>query len=254
MKAIIVEDEPLVARDLQMLLKSVAPDLDVIAIIDSVKAGVAYFKSNAQVDLLFMDIQLSDGVSFDILKKVKITCPIIFTTAYDEYAVRAFKLNSIDYLLKPIDREELTTALEKFRKLQQQLPDFSEQLQTLANQLLVPSQIKQYKHRFMVHSGKSYIVIDNQDVACFQKDALIYLITNDNNKFITDFETMDELEELLDPKEYFRANRQVFLRWSSVQQFQTDVYGKLKVRTKPPVDMEVDVSREKAQAFKNWIS
>lgn len=253
-RAIIIEDEPLVARDLQKLVKAIAPDLEVLAVIDSLKAGVAYFKSNPPPDLLFMDIQLNDGVSFDLLSRVKITCPIIFTTAYDEYAVRAFKLNSIDYLLKPIDREELQAALEKFKRLQdQQRPDLTSPLQTLAAQLMQPTTAIQYKQRFMVHQGKSYVVVEGSQVACFQKDTLIYLVTKDSQRHITDFETMEELEELLDPREYFRANRQVILRLESIGQFHTDVYGKLKVKLRQPAEMEVDISREKAQAFKKWL-
>lgn len=254
MNAIIIEDEPLVAKDLQKLINKIDPVLTIVAILDSVQASVDYFRSHKEPDILFMDIQLSDGVSFDILSKVKLTCPIIFTTAYDEFAIRAFKLNSIDYLLKPVDKVELKSAIEKFRRMRgMEIVNFSDQINLLMDQIKRPGEVKMYKERFMAHSGKSYIIIDFREIACFIKDVLIYLITKENKKHVTDFQTMDEIEELLDPNQFYRTNRQVIVQVDAVDNFQSDVYSKLKVKLKKPVELTIDVSREKAQAFKTWI-
>lgn len=254
MKTIIIEDEPLVAKDLQHLIRQIDPNIEIVATLDSLFSSIAYFSKNNQPDLLFMDIQLSDGVSFELFKQVDITCPIIFTTAYNEYAVRAFKVNSVDYLLKPIDKNELIMALEKFKKIQNlNNPEINNQLQLLIKQIGLPHGSKIYKERFTAHSGKSFVVFDQTNIACFLKDNLIYIISNDNQRFVTDFQTMDEIEEVINPNLFFRANRQLIVRSDAVSTFRSGDYGKLVVNLKAPIKMEIDISREKAQAFKNWI-
>lgn len=254
MKTIIVEDEPLVAKDLQKLILQIDPSIEIIATLDSLQSCIAYFKSKEVPDLLFMDIQLNDGVSFDLFKHVDLRCPIIFTTAYNEYAIRAFKVNSIDYLLKPVDRNELQDAIDKFKKMNTTHGGIlKEQIQLVMKQLSVPSEKKLYKERFMVHSGKSFIVINYTNVAYFIKDTLIYLVTNDKQQFLTDYQTMEEIEDLLDPKFFYRANRQYIVSIHAVDNFRTDVYSKLILQLKPPLNVSIDISREKAQAFKNWI-
>lgn len=254
MKTVIIEDEPLVAKDLQNLIRQIDPDIEIVATLDSLFTSIAYFNKNHQPDLLFMDIQLSDGVSFELFKQVDITCPIIFTTAYNEYAVRAFKVNSIDYLLKPIDKNELMQALDKFKKLQNiNNPDISNQLQLLISQINLPQETRIYKERFTAHSGKSFVVFDQSNIACFLKDNLIYIVSNDNQRFVTDFQTMDEIEELINPNIFFRANRQLIIRSDAVNTFRAGDYGKLMVNLKTPINMTIDISREKAQAFKDWI-
>ncbi len=254
MKTIIIEDEPLVAKDLHKIILQIDPTIEVVTVLDSLQSCIEYFKSNAEPDLLFMDIQLSDGVSFDLLKHVDIHCPIIFTTAYDEYALRAFKVNSIDYLLKPIDKNELRSAIEKFKEIKSvQGGDFRKQMQLVISQLALPKETKIYKERFMVHSGKSFTVINYASVAYFVKDTLIYLVTTDKQQFVTDFQTMEEVEDLLDPKFFYRANRQYIVNINSVDSFRTDIYSKMLLQLKAPLSITVDISREKAQAFKNWI-
>jgi len=254
MNAIIVEDEPLVAKNLINLVSSIDAQIKIEVVLDSLKAAVEYVQSNPEPDLIFMDIQLSDGVSFDLLSKIKLTSPIIFTTAYDEYAIRAFKLNSIDYLLKPVDREELVTAINKFKTLREQSQlNLHDQINALTEHLRQSSTKVSYKQRFMVHSGKSYVIVESNQVSYFVKDAIIYLVNSENQKFVTDFTTIEEIEGLLDPAVYFRANRQTIIKIDSVGQFQTDNTGKLKVKLKAPLGMEVDVSREKAQEFKKWL-
>lgn len=254
MKAIIIEDELLVARDLQKLIRELDPEIEVLTVLPSVKTAVDYFKTNPEPDLLFMDIQLSDGVSFDIFKQTGIKCPAIFTTAYDEYAVRAFKVNSIDYLLKPIDKNDLATAIDKFKKQQSSaLPEMKGQLESLLHHISGAGPAKIYKERFIAHSGKTFVVIDQSNIAYFHKDILIYIVTNDKKQFTTDFQSMEEIDELLDPKFFFRANRQFIISAPAVDSFRGDSYGKLIVKLKAPLDAAVDVSREKAQAFKTWL-
>jgi DNA-binding LytR/AlgR family response regulator len=253
-QAIIIEDEPLVAKHLQKQIEATDPTIQIITVLDSIRSCLVYFKSNVAPDLLFMDIQLSDGVSFDLLNEIQIDCPIIFTTAYDEYAIRAFKLNSIDYLLKPIDKEELKSAIEKFKRFQSSSQYyFKEQFQSLMKHLELPQNNKVYKERFLVRSGKSYVIIDFKDIALFEKDVLIYLVTREKQRFITDYQTMEEIEELLDPACFFRANRQMIIQSSAVESFKGNSYGKLVVKLRSPVNNSVDISREKAQAFKNWV-
>lgn len=254
MTTLIIEDEPLVAKDLQKLIHQIDPSIQMLATLDSVKASVDYFNSHPHPDLVFMDIQLSDGVSFDIFTQVLVTCPIIFTTAYDEYAIRAFKVNSIGYLLKPIDQVELVSTIEKYKNLQPQTDTtFKSQLELLIRQFGKPEDAKIYKERFMVNSGKSNMIINFTNISHFQKETLIYLVTSDNKRFITDFKTMDEIEDLVDPRLFFRANRQLIIQNSAVSSFRSDIYGKLIVTLKPPLNLIVDISRERASAFKSWI-
>lgn len=255
MKAVIIEDEPLVAKDLQKLVAQVNPEIDTRIVLSSVKESIDYFNKSVEPDLVFMDIQLSDGVSFDILKTINLKCPIIFTTAYDEYALRAFKVNSVDYLLKPIDVNELKLAIEKLSLLKTLYAgNENENIKHLVEQLNRPAKEPSYKDRFSVHSGKSFIIVNASAVAYFKLEALIYIVTTDKQQYITDFQTLEEVEDLLDPKLFFRANRQYILRADSVESYRTDSYGKLVVKLKKPMGDMVDVSREKARAFKNWLT
>jgi DNA-binding LytR/AlgR family response regulator len=251
MKTIILEDEPLVAKDLQKLLIQIEPSVQIVTILDSLQSSIEYFKTHDAPDLLLMDIQLSDGVSFDLLKHVDVRCPIIFTTAYNEYAIRAFKVNSIDYLLKPIDKIELQAALEKFKKIKTAHgTDVYDQLQRALDHLTASTEKKIYKERFMVHSGKAFVVVHQTNVAYFIKDTLIYLVTNDKQQFLTDFQTMEELEDLLNPKLFYRANRQYIISAQAVDTFRTDIYSKMILQLKSPLNVSIDISREKHRHLK----
>ena len=252
MKTVIIEDELLVAKDLKHLIAQIDPSIEILSILDSLQSSIAYFKQHSEPDLIFMDIQLSDGVSFDLFKYVDIRCPIIFTTAYNEYAIRAFKVNSIDYLLKPVDKEELREAISKYKSIREGNSNVKQQIIHAISQLTSTSQ-KMYKERFMVHSGKSFVVINSANIAYIVKDTLIYLVTNDHQKFLTDLETMEEAEDLLDPKFFYRANRQYIVSIWAIESFRTDMYSKISVQLKVPLNIGIDISREKALAFKNWI-
>jgi two-component system, LytTR family, response regulator len=212
-KALIIEDEPLVAKDLHNLLRQTDAGVEVLATLDSLAAAEQWFAdSTAAPDVLFCDIQLSDGVSFELFKRVAITCPVIFTTAYDEYALRAFKLNSIDYLLKPIDRDELAAALGKLERwrnnyqtqthepeqihpdqmhpaqvLQSQMQSLLQDIAQIQTQMQTPTQMhaRRHKERFLVHAKGSMMLVETAQVACFQKDEVIYLVMADGKRFLT---------------------------------------------------------------------
>lgn len=253
LQTLIIEDEPLVANDLRKMLGELLPDAHLQTVLTSVKAAKKWFAEHPSPDLLFVDIQLADGMSFEIFAEVDIQCPVIFTTAYNEYAIRAFKLNSIDYLLKPIDREELQQALDKFHRLQTAFTMHG-QLSALLKEITAPQPAKKYKERFLVPSRNRMVPVGSDSVACFYRDEIIFLVTGDNQRHIAEFDTLEELEDLLNPTVFFRANRQYILNINSVEGFRSRPNGKLTVHLKPPLCLEIDISREKALAFKSWLA
>jgi DNA-binding LytR/AlgR family response regulator len=250
MKLLIIEDEPLVAKDLHNLIIAAEPQAQIVQIISSVEAAKKWFASNTLPDLIFSDIQLSDGISFDIFESLHLNCPIIFTTAYDEYAIRAFKLNSIDYLLKPVDRKELVAALTKYKSLTSK-NILGDQLKALMNGWGANN--KKYKERFLTLHRNTLVPVSQNDVAFFHKEELIYLQTTGNEKYISEHHTLDEVESLLDPVVFFRVNRQYIIHIQSVDRIKTTHKG-LTVQLKAPFNIEIDISREKAVAFKNWLA
>lgn len=250
MTILLIEDEPLVARSLQKMVQELEPAAQVLAVLDSVAAAVAWFRQHPQPQLVLADIQLSDGISFDIFSQVEVDAPIIFTTAYNEYALKAFKLNSLDYLLKPIDRAELQKALQKYKKLEN-----TQLLSAQLKQLLGSHDTgaKKYKERFLVTQRNSLVPVEAAEIACFHKEELIYLHTFGNERFIAEHTTLDEIQELLNPAHFFRANRQYLIHIHSIDRIRSTYKG-LSVHLKPPLNQEIDISREKAAAFKEWIS
>jgi len=252
MKVLIIEDEGLIAKNIQRLLREAEPGIEVLAVLDSVSGAVKWLKTNEHPDLLFMDIQLSDGVSFDIFSQVQIDKPIIFTTAYDEYAIKAFKHNSIDYLLKPIDKADLKAALDKFHRLfdrpSGRQSEIVELVALLNSKLPIP-----YKERFLVHHRSGYLPVKSDAISVFYKDQIIYLLAIDGQKYVTDYNTLDEIEELVNPANFYRANRQTLINKSAVESIQKHFSGKIEVKVKGHADVVIDVSREKALEFKNWL-
>ena len=249
MRVLIIEDEPLAAKDLENLLRRVDQTIEIENILTSVDAAKKWLTTHSLPDIILSDIQLSDGISFDIFEKLHISCPIIFTTAYDDYAIRAFKLNSIDYLLKPIDGLELAAALNKYRALSAETV-LAEQLKNLVgnwNQ----QPLRKYKERFLSLHRNTLVPVTQQEIAYFHKEELIYLQTMSNERYISDQQTMDEIESLLNPEVFFRVNRQYIIHIQSVGRIKTTHKG-LTVQLKSPFNNEIDISREKAVAFKTW--
>jgi DNA-binding LytR/AlgR family response regulator len=253
MKAVIIEDESLIARELKARIGNVAPDLVVTEVLPSLKTANRWFMENEEPDLIFADIQLSDGVSFEIFEKFELKCPIVFTTAYDEYAIRAFKVNGVDYLLKPIDEEELKKAIDKCRRLIESKTKLPSNLQELMQVLQNPQQGKQYKEKFVVNVRNNWIPILTKDIACFVRDNLNYLYTFSGERYIVDFVTLEEIEDILDPQHFYRANRQSIVHIDAIQSIKPQENQKLILTLKAPLKMEQDVSREKAPSFKKWF-
>jgi DNA-binding LytR/AlgR family response regulator len=254
MKAIIIEDETLIARELKNKIASVAPDVTITETLSSVKTANRWLMENAEPDFVFADIQLSDGVSFEIFERYDLKCPIIFTTAYDEYAIRAFKVNGIDYLIKPVDVGELKRAIDKCKALVENKAKLPANIQELMQVLQNPSgNAKMYKEKFVVNMRNNWIPVQTKDIACFVRENLNYLYTFDGDKYILDYVTLEEIEELLDPNLYYRANWQSIVHINAIQSIKPHENQKLTLTLKSPLKMEQDISREKAPGFKKWF-
>lgn len=252
--AVIIEDEALIARELQHKIAAVAEDIRIVETLPSLKTAKKWFLQNAEPDLLFMDIQLSDGVSFELFEHFDLACPVIFTTAYDEYAIRAFKVNGIDYLLKPIDGEELAAAIAKFRRQADQQTKPPAAWTDLWKNLQLPSSGGPvYKEKFVVNVRNNWVPVNTSEIACILRDGLNYLYTFGGDKFMLDYNTLEEVEELLDPKLFYRANRQCIVHIEAIQSVRPHENQKLTLHLKAPAKTTVDISREKAPAFKKWF-
>ncbi len=254
MKALIIEDEEIIAKVLQNKIAAAAPDVDVITVLPSLKTAKKWFSENAEPDVLFMDIQLSDGVSFDLFNHFNLKCPVIFTTAYDEYAIRAFKVNGVDYLLKPVDEEDLKKAIDKCRAIisRQDAPPagINELIRALAN----PGQSSRYKEKFIINVRNQWMPVNTKDIACFSKEVLNYIYLFNGERYMLDYTTLEEVEELLDPKQFYRANRQFIINIDAVQSVKPVENSKLIIRLKEPNHkLEIDMSRLKSPEFKKWL-
>ena len=256
MKIFIVEDEDLAVKKLKKTLQSVDEDAQVVGHADSIKSSVEWLQSNPTPDLILMDIELADGQSFEIFNQAKVKSPVIFITSYDEYALKAFKVNSIDYLLKPVQKEDLQAALEKYRQLktvykETATPELS--MDVLVKELQQKLNIKDFRKRFLVKHGQKLVSIETEDIAYFFSDGrLNFFKTNDNRKFVVDY-TMDELGEMLDPDKYFRISRSYFISVNSVDQIHDYFGNRLLLHLKPASEKEALVSREKVSDFKDWL-
>lgn len=260
LRVLLIEDEPLAARRLTALLREVAPEATVVGQTESVRETVRWLDENRAAnrpspDLLLLDIQLADGLSFELFQKTHVETPVIFTTAYDEYALRAFKVNSVDYLLKPIEKEELAAALDKFRRTQGQAtaPNVTEQL----NKMLEAYGVKpvQHRSRFLLKQGGRFDVVETADVVyLYAEDKVVFLVTSPTRKHIVD-ETLDDLERQLDARQFFRINRKFLARLEAIERIEPHFNGKLRLWLKHrPDGEEIFVSRERAEAFKAWLN
>lgn len=252
MQILILEDEPIIAQNLTLQLKEVEPSATIMGPLASIRETLAFIANNHSPDLVLADIQLSDGVSFTALEKLPREIPIIFTTAFDEYALRAFRLNSVDYLLKPISVEDLKRAFEKFHFLQEkyQNTDFTTQLHEMLSGKINPSN---YKQRFLVYSGKSVVPVSASDIEYFQKEEIIFLTDIQGHQFVTEFRSLDEIEELINPTIFYRANRQFLLNCKHIARFETDYLGKIHIYLKRKDHPEITISKDKAADFKRWM-
>ncbi|MGY5850061.1 LytR/AlgR family response regulator transcription factor [Salegentibacter sp. F14] len=253
MKVVIIEDESFAAKALETMILELRPETQILEVLPSIEEAVAWFGVNSQPDLIFCDIHLSDGNSFDIFKEVKLECPIIFTTAFNEYAIDAFKVNSIDYLLKPIKKEELSKAIAKYESLTNR--SFNIQINNLKNMLQdvqEPASPKK-RSRFMVKSGQSIQVIPTEEIAYFiAEDGIVLLVNFEGKRFAVN-NSLDQLEEQLDTHRFFRANRQLIVSISAVEKAESYFKGRLLLRTKPETAGDQVISSNKASAFRQWL-
>lgn len=257
MKVFIVEDEELAQKKLQKTLHSVDPTAEVVGIAESIRSSVNWLQNNPTPDLILMDIELCDGQSFEIFDKVDVKSTVIFTTSYDEYALKAFKVNSVDYLLKPVQKEDLQAALDKMKNLKQlyggsnSSPSIN--VDNLVKELQQKLSPKEFRKRFLVKHAQKLVSIDVTDIAYFYSDGrLNFFKTNDNKKYVVDY-TMDELESMLDPDKYFRISRSFYVSISSIDQIHDYFGNRLLLHLKPEVDKEAIISRERVTEFKNWM-
>lgn len=249
MKVVIVEDEKLSAEHLFMLLQRLDNSIEVVHYLDTVKATINAFREGTQADLLFLDIHLADGSSFEIFDQLHIDVPIIFTTAYDQYAIQAFKQNSIDYLLKPIVLKDLQFALEKFSKQQQKANRNLIENITMAYQQLN----KQYKIRFLVKKGQTIDTIPSTDIHHFETEGSIsFLTTVKGSRYPIDY-TLDQLENIIDPKYFFRINRKIIIHIQSIEKVHTYFNSRLAITTKLIEGDSIIVSRDRVNDFKMWL-
>ena len=253
MNVLIIEDEQHAAQRLMNLLRETDRDITILDTLDSIESSIKWLQENPNPDLIFLDIQLADGLSFAIFDQVEVKSPVIFATAYDEYAIKSFELNSIDYLLKPIKLERLQASLDKFEKLRPtSTPDqISQQLQNMI--LDYHEKNKSYRSRFLVNKADSMIPISAEDIAfLYTEDKVVFLITRDNRRYMLNY-SLDQLEKQLNPVNFFRVNRQFIVAMRSIHKIHNYFNYKLKVELNPASEQEVIVSRQKVAEFKEWL-
>lgn len=248
-RVFIIEDEGIAANRLMALLEELDGSFEIVGLADSIKSAIRWFQENEAPDLAFFDIQLADGKSFEIFDQADVTCPIVFTTAYDQYAIQAFKVNSIDYLLKPISKADLKGAIEKFKSTTTKTVNYD------ATELLQLLSIdnKKYKERFVVKVGEHLKSVVVSEIGVFlSEERTTFAVTMTDQKYILDY-TLDRLEPLLDPKRFFRVSRKYIVSIESIKDILTYSSSRLKLTLKNSADQGVIVSRERVNEFKNWL-
>jgi DNA-binding LytR/AlgR family response regulator len=249
MKALVIEDEILASKHLLQVLEEVG-NISVLSVLDSITETVEWFRTNQQPDIVFMDIHLADGSAFEIFKHADITCPIVFTTAYDEYALKAFKVNSIDYLLKPIEPADVQAALKKLKEL-----SGSENMKSALKDFITSyGKTSKYRKHFLISSkGDKLIPVQTSDLAFFYINAgVVKAFSPDGKAYIFDY-TLDELEEMLDPELFFRANRQYIISRTAIRDIDLWFNSRLSVNLKIAVPEKILISKARISEFKKWF-
>ncbi|RLD60901.1 MAG: DNA-binding response regulator [Bacteroidetes bacterium] len=250
MRILIIEDEQATANRLKNMVLELRPDAQICEIIDSIEAGVEWYKNNEQPDLVLQDIQLSDGSSFDIFEEVKVEAPIIFITAFDEFAIQAFKLNSVDYLLKPVKKDELERGFEKFREIYQKEAKQEFDYASLAK--LITKQ--EYQKRFVVRFGQTIKAIAVEDIAYFfSQTGGTFFKTFEDRTYPIDM-SLDKLEPMLDPLIFFRINRQFIVNFNSIKEMYSYSKSRVKIELKPSCEFDAIASTDRSGSFKKWLS
>ncbi len=250
MRVLIAEDEWLAAERLGHILQEVCPEAEVVGVCESIEETIQFLQQHQRPDLLIFDIHLSDGHSFKVFETLNIQVPVIFATAYDQYAIEAFRHFSIDYILKPVTAEAMQQAIAKFRSLRSFsiLPDYAGLLQQLTD-------IKEnrYKARFLAKVGQKLFFVETPDIAYFQaENKIVYLVDKEGNRYVIDY-TLEKLETLLDPEQFFRLNRKYLIRYTAIQQIRPYSNSRLRLQVKgAPANEEIVISRERVADFKQW--
>lgn len=250
MRVVIIEDETPAANRLSKMLHAIHDEIEVVTKLDSIESSVKFFRSTNNIDLIFMDIQLADGLSFDIFQQTEIRSPVIFTTAFDQYTLKAFKVNSIDYLLKPIDEKELRQAVTKYQHLYKGKENsFPERIL----QLVKDMNTAKYKERLMIKRGQQLSFLKIEATAfCYADGKLCYAVDFIGNKFLLE-NNLSQLEEQLQPAKFYRINRHLLVNIDAVSKIHTWLGGRLKLELLPSVNVDTVVSRERVNGFKEWL-
>jgi DNA-binding LytR/AlgR family response regulator len=251
MNILLIEDEEPAALRLKKLITEIEPGAKILEILVSVKSAVQWLTQNPPPDLMLCDIQLADGSSFEIFETVNVDCPVIFITAFDEYALQAFKVNSVEYLLKPVKKDDLDSAIKKYKKYhseKKKLPDLKTLVETLKEKQ------DAFKKRFLIRFGEHIKAIDIAEVSYFYTEEKInFLKTKDNHTYHVDY-NLDKLETMLDPEKFFRINRQFIISIESIGEMFSFSKSRVKVVLKPPINMDTIVSTERSPHFKEWLA
>lgn len=248
MNCLIVEDEKIAAERLKNLLQKIDHQLNILAVQQSVKNTIKWLNENPSPDLAFFDIQLADGLSFEVFEQVEARFPIVFTTAYDEYALKAFKLNSIDYLLKPIDIDELEQAINKFKSQSKTQPHPQQVFDHILQHIT-----QKYKEKFVVKVGEHLRIFPTEKIQCFYSaDKAIFLQNTDGRDFAVNY-SLDQLEELLDPKKFFRISRKHMVAFHAIADIISYSNSRLKIKLHKNTSPDIIVSRERVNDFKQWL-
>ena len=250
MNVLIIEDEKIAANNLEKLLKQISPDIQILDKLETIRKSVNWL-SNYKADLIFLDIHLADGISFKIFDQIEINTPVIFTTAYDQYAIKAFKLNSVDYLLKPIDIDELKQSLQKFEKLHSEKQSQNINYNSLVQ--LIQNPKSAYQKRFLINVGSKLKSINTEDIAYFYaEDKAVYLCTKDNRRYIAD-QTIEKLETILDPEYFFKISRKFIVHVHAISAMHTLSKSRIKIDLNPACENEAIVTINNVSEFKNWL-
>ena len=252
MKAIIVEDEIVAAQNLQRMITQVNDHIEIIAVLRSIEESVEWFSTHPDPGLVFMDIHLSDGSSFSIFEKVKIRAPIIFTTAFDEYALKAFEVNSIDFLLKPVNIKDLERAIDKFTRLSGTITSHEEMIAQMLSIFRKESRV--YKTNLLIPHKDKFIPLPVDDIACIFSENKNAKIITFNNRTFFEPKSLDEMQRQLDPTKFFRANRQYLISHQAIKDISVWFDSKLSVNLSVTAPVKIIVSRARIAAFKDWYS
>lgn len=252
MRILIIEDEPLAAKKLKGLVKEINPDAEILSVLESVDESLEWLKANDHPDIILSDIHLSDGICFNIYSRIEVECPIVFTTAYEKYAIQAFEVNSIDYLLKPIQKERLENALQKAQKLPEQI-SMSKSVLFEEFKTLLSKSNREYKNRFLCKIGNKIKSVPVENINYFySKDKMTFIVDKSSNRYPVN-NTLDELDQIVDPKHFFRVNRKYIVNFNALDEISPYFKGRLKLKLTPHIEDDIVVSTERSPIFKSWL-